>query len=151
MAQAAKKKSKPRPKPKPYKGELVSDVVSVVKWLRKNCKQGDGMAVARVSGLKAGIKVYPLAWGKAWAKKSKLRPVTPKSRGLWERSKVPAPARRKKVAARPPKGTTHRSITSSPCVTNVVIHHTGGTSNVMYPAGIDVVFEGDTLSINARQ
>ena len=110
MAQAAKKKSKPKSKPKPktYKGELVSDVVSVVKWLRKNCKQADGMPVARDLGLKAGIKVYPLAWGKAWTKKPK---------GLWDRSKVSAPARRRKAAdyARLiSEGSGHSSTTSSP-------------------------------------
>lgn len=47
---------------------LIGEMKPVVAWLRKNAKRSEGMVAVRDRAKKAGIKLYPKAWGAAFPK-----------------------------------------------------------------------------------
>ena len=76
---------------------LIGEMKTVVAWLRKNAKRSEGMTAVRGRAKKAGIKIYPKAWGAAFPKagtatrrtKKKATPARAPSNGNGARSSLP--------------------------------------------------------------
>ena len=75
---------------------LIGEMKPVVAWLRKNAKRSEGMVAVRDRDKKAGIKIYPKAWGAAFPKAGTAKRRTKKkattrarSNGNGSRSSLP--------------------------------------------------------------
>lgn len=79
MTGLATKKKKSKPKPKPVYAELRTDLATVVAWIKKNAKVTDKMSDLKEQAAKAGIKLYPRAWGAAFQKRAGRKEVYARS------------------------------------------------------------------------
>ena len=121
---------KSKPKPKPVYAELRTDLATVVAWIKKNAKVTDKMSDLKEQAAKAGIKLYPRAWGAAFQKRAGRKEV-------YARSAAVAAIRRKPSA-------------SSKAYTTVVIEGKDSLHIEFNLNNPQVSFNGKTLTVTEQ-